>query len=244
MANDVIERLKQVQRTPGSLGVSTFRAEGTLDANSPGERSLIAEFTAGTVHAIRDDLPFPVAVPAYEKFVTDGTADNAETFNLSHDLLDAPYVESIAVWNGGSLVQPDSVDYDADAFTITDAGTASNLHVYYISSAPATIEIVKATPSGQNATTGELYSSNLGLVHTTNQSEQPETFEFSHNSEPFVAQDMKVQIYLNAPYQVRFEDADGDGSEPTNALLEIPVFRGKDTVPGLGQLIKAEMGQR
>jgi hypothetical protein len=55
---------------------------------------------------------------------------------------------------------------------------------------------------------------------------------------------MRLNVYVKASYEVRFEDAAGDGATPDNMLLHVPVQRGTRNVPGLKQVIKADMGSR
>jgi len=84
---DLMARLAAVSRHAASLSPRQFDTE----ANTPGEFSQIASYTADAVLGIRTgrDNPLRVAIPAFQSFTTDGTAGNTETFNLGHDLVDA-----------------------------------------------------------------------------------------------------------------------------------------------------------
>jgi hypothetical protein len=239
MSDDLIERLQQAERTPGTI----VPAEMDTSVNSQGQRSRIARYRADAAVMLRGDKPFRLALPAYYGDTTDGTADNTETFSLPHSVVDAPATQSVVVWLDGDYYgAPDAVDYQNDTIDVTDAGTGSNLHVYYISDAPATLEIRKAVPDSSTSSSKRVYKTNAALVHGTKQSEQPEYLNIgSTQLGGFVAADMTVDVYVDAPYNVRFSDPDGDGTEPTNAMLNLPVFEGRREIRGLKAAVKAEM---
>ncbi len=247
MQEQLQKRLAATAASPTTLTPRTFREEGTVDANVTGKRSRIARLRANTLLRLHDGRsnPFRVAVPAYESFTSDGTADNTETFDLSHDVLNAPVTQSVDVWLGGSHYgNPDAVDFDAGTVDVTDSGTDSTVHVWYTSSEAATLELVKSTPNAGTNSSQELYSENLRLVHQTEQQEQAEFLKLNQTPlQEWVAEDMALDVYARAPYSIRFEDPDGDGAYPTNALLNLPAHEAKDTVPGMAQAVRDDMGQ-
>ncbi|WP_225334910.1 hypothetical protein [Halomicrobium urmianum] len=243
MNQDLRNRLGKVDRRPGHV---TPEDMGTQSVNTQGQRSRILRDYMDTPHMVRQGRrnPFRVAVPAYEGFTTNATADDTETFSLTHSVVDAPITQSVVVWIGGTYYgTPDSVDYAANEITVTDSGTGNNLHVYYISDAPATMEVRKAVPESSSDASQGLWKDNLGLVHPSPQQEQPEFFDLGDSpGQPWLASDMTLDVYLNAPYTVRWSDPDGDGATPTNALLNVPVKIGSREVPGLTAAIKQDMG--
>lgn len=248
-AQDVIDDLREVSRTPGTIGPERIRDEAAdLTVNTTGSRSRIVSLPVDSVHRIREGRsnPFRVAVPAYEQFSSDGTGGNTETFNLSHDLIQCPNTEDVVVYIGGTYYgAPDAVDYANDSIDVTDAGSNNNVHVWYMPGETATLEVYKATPSSSASANEELYSRPLNLVNQTKQAEQPEFFELDQSPlQSFLASDMRLNVYVKAPYEVRFEDAAGDGATPTNMLFHVPVQRGSNTVPGLKGVIKSDMGSR
>lgn len=247
-AQDVIDDLRDVSRTSGGIGPTNFRAEADTSVNTTGSRSRIAELPVETVHQIRTGRsnPFRLAVPAYEQFSSDGTGGNTETFNLSHDLIECPNTQDVLVYIGGSYYgNPDAVDYANDSIDVTDPGSNNNVHVWYMPGDTATLEVYKATPSSSASANEELYTEALNLANQTKQAEQPEYFELGQSAlQPFLASDMRLNVYVKAPYEVRFEDPAGDGATPDNMLLHIPVKRGGTTVAGLKSLIKSDMGSR
>ncbi|KAA9399675.1 hypothetical protein [Haloarcula sp. CBA1129] len=239
----LMERLDNASRQPGHITPDEMETA----VNSQGQRSRIGRYRATTAHMLREGRsnPLKLAIPAYESFATNATADDTETFNLGHSVTDSPVTQAVVVWLDGEYYgTPDSVDYDADTIDVTDTGTESTVHVYYISDAAASLEIRKAA---SNADTGSqrVYTGNLGLVHNAPQIEQPEYLRLTqtplHN---WVGTDMTVDVYLDAPYTVRWTDNDGDGTEPTNALLHVPAMVGQSEINGLTSAVSADMGRQ
>ncbi|MDG5778199.1 hypothetical protein VB773_01445 [Haloarculaceae archaeon H-GB2-1] len=239
--SDLKQRLNKASRQPGHIAPADMETE----VSSQGVRSEIAAYTAATAHMLRPRQPFRVAVPAYEKFTSDGSADNTETFSLTHSVVDSPATQSVVVWLDGEYYgAPDSTDFDADEIDVTDSGTGSNVHVYYISDAPATLELRKSVPASSTDSSQQVYKGNVGLVHGTKQTEQPEYLDLNETPlHAWLGTDMTLTAYIDAPYTVRFEDGDGDGTEPTNALLNVPAYIGQSEVAGLTSAIKQDMSQ-
>ncbi|MFC7193730.1 hypothetical protein ACFQL4_02265 [Halosimplex aquaticum] len=247
MSEQILKQLSQMGRNPGNIGVQTLIDQGETYSSTTGENSEIAELPITTAHRVREgrDNPFRVAIPAYEKFTTDGTAGNTETFNLSHDIIKCPNTQDIVVWEGGTYVgQPDAVDYANDSFDYTDDATANSLHVWYMPDGGATLEIQKAVPSGGSSGSQRLYEGSLSLINKTDQTEQPEFFSLDETQlHGWLPTDIKLEVYIRAPYTVRFTDPDGDGAQAPNARLSIPVFKGQDSVSGFAGLVKTDMSQ-
>ncbi|GGL57928.1 hypothetical protein [Halocalculus aciditolerans] len=238
---DALTRVQNAQGTPGELAQDDFETQ----ASTPGQSSRVARLRADYWHRIRSGRsnPFRVAIPAYEGFTSDGTADNTETFSLSHELVETPNTQDVVVWLDGTYYgTPDAIDYDANTVDVTDSGTDSNVHVWYIVDEAASLSVRKAAPSGTTSASKEIESVSLSRMHLGNQFEQPEYFSFSTELEGYLATEITLDVYVNAPYEVRFEDPDGDGASATNLLLSIPVERGSETIPGLKSAVKADMG--
>lgn len=239
----LMNRLADARRQPGHITPD----EMDKSVNSQGQRSRIGRYRATTAHMLREGRqnPLKIAVPAYESFTTNATADDTETFNLAHSVTDTPVTQPVVVWLDGTYYgTPDAVDFDADTIDVTDSGTASNVHVYYISDAAASLEIRKAA---SNADTGSqrVYTGNLGLIHEAPQIEQPEYLRLNQTPlHPWIGTDMTVDVYLDAPYTVRWTDNDGDGTEPTNALLHVPAMIGQSEISGLTSAVGADMGRQ
>ncbi|MFC7226309.1 hypothetical protein N0B31_02755 [Salinirubellus salinus] len=238
-SNGVRRRLSDLGRRRDELSPDDFETA----VNSQGKDSVVATLQADAVLALMSGRahPLKLAVPAYESFTTDGTADNTETFTLTHDIVDSPDTLDAVVWLDGTYYgTPDSIDYSTGDIDVTDSGTNSTVHVYYVSGKAATLNLRKVAADGN--TREDLFTVNPALVHQTNQAEQPEFLTLDESqAQPFVAADMSLEVVVNAPYTVRYTDPDGDGTEPTNALLSIPVQRGEGVIDGLAPEIKAHM---
>jgi len=241
MNEELERRLQQTNRNTGTIVPDDM----DTSVNSQGQRSEIGEYQAQTATLLRPGMPLRVAVPAYYGDTTNATADDTETFTLPFSVVDAPVTQSVVVWLDGTYYgTPDSVDYGANEITVTDSGTGSNLHVYYISDAAATLELRKSVPSSSTSGAQQVYKSNLALVHPTKQTEQPEDLDVNDTElHPWLGTDMTLTAYIEAPYTVRWTDPDGDGTEPTNAMLNVPAMIGANEVPGLTSAVKQDMGE-
>jgi hypothetical protein len=171
---------------------------GDLDPqdNVPGERSLIASYKPDRPIALRE-REYDLHLVAYESFTTDGSADNTETFNLSHDLYDAASVPDDFLLNeSGNVVSPDSVDYANDSFDYTDDGTDNTLHAYYVVADQARVEIQKASPKGS---VESIVERDAGLINRREQTRDPLAFGFDHPLEGLIPADWRLEIYVDAP---------------------------------------------
>ena len=230
----VANGLQAVGRDRRNLGPRDFE----WSVNSMGKRSRIARLRADVAHKLlgrESDRPLELALPAYESLgPTDGSAGDTETFTLSHGLLDCPNTQNVVVWLDGDYYgTPDAVN--GSDIDVTDSGTNSTVHVFYIPNKAGTIEIEKAT-EGSTDTSKNLKTVSVKTLHRKNLSEQPEFFRFTDGSDPleaFVAGDMTLDVYADVPYVTRYEDPDGDGAVATNALLNLSAYQGRDVVPGL-----------
>ena len=214
--------------------------------NSQGSLSNIATLVADTALALRTGRrnPLRIAIPAYQSFTTAGDGSD-QTFNVTHDLAECPDTQDVVVWFDDAYQgSPKSVNHDTNEFTVSGPGSAVTVHAYYIAGDAASFEIRKKTPSAKTTNSEKLYEVNLGLLHDANQSEQPEFLELNESPlQRFLASDMELTARLKAPYQVRWTDPDGDGTEPTNALLQVPAQKSNGEIEGLRSAISADMGR-
>ncbi|WP_232703150.1 hypothetical protein [Halobacterium wangiae] len=242
--NKVKKTLQETGRDRRNLSPQSFE----WSPGSMGQRTRIARLRADTAHKLlgkQSGKTLEVALPAYEGLgPTNGTADDQETFTVSHGILDCPNTQNVVVYLDGDYYgTPDSVDLSTGDIDVTDPGTASTVHVFYIPDKAGTIEIEKAL-DGSTSTSKNLKTLSAKNIHRKNLSEQPEFFEFTDAEdglEPFVAADMTLDVYVDVPYVVRFEDPDGDGAMATNALLNFSAYQGRDVVPGLMGAVKESM---
>jgi len=247
MPGNTQKAVRRLKNTPNQRKPAITPGDFEQTANTTGELSRVLRFRPNTPHAIRGGKhnPFYFALPAYESFNSDTTADNAETFTLSHSVVDTPNTQAVLVWLDGTRYgKPDSVDYGTNEITVTDSdATTSTVHVYYISDAPAEVSIEKRV-AGANSATAQLWSGVVPSLHNADQSKgQPPHFRFGTDVlERFIAADMTLDVKVKAPYTVKFRE-DTDGTQADNALFNIPANEAQDTVPGLKQAIKASMSR-
>ena len=224
-------RLENATRRPDELSPADF----DTSAGSIGRESIVAEIKADTALALRDG-PIKLAVPAYESFETDGDG-STQTFALSHGIIESPDTQDAVVWFGGEYQGVPTIDHDNDEITVDGPGEVVDVHVFYLSPKPATIEIRKSNAEGNSYR--DLWDGNLGLIQQTDQNEQPEVVRYGGGLRRFVATDMNLEIMVDAPYTVKFET--DDGAEATNALLELRIFRTDRTIEGLNRAVVDRM---
>jgi len=243
----VAQRAANTAFRPGTVGAKQFRsAAATTNMTTTGEESLLASLPVPTARALLQgsNNPMKVALPAYEAFETDGTADNSETFGLSYDLIECPNTQNLVLYNGGTKVKADSVDVAGDSFDYTDSGSNNTLHVFYMVSDTATVEIRKAAPSGSASSSEDLYSAPLHHINRQDQTDQPQYLDLSDNQyAPWVPSDFTIEVYVNGTYPVALTDPDGDGAVAHNALLQIPAKKAQSEIDGLGAVIRESMGR-
>jgi hypothetical protein len=242
LADIVVERLRNAQTNDGHLK----RRDFDFSQGTPSTRSVIAEWQAERAYGIRDSKPFDLSIMAVETKTTDGNAGDTETFNLSHDLLSSNVVgESLVLYEGNQLVQPDSVDYAANSFDYTDDGTNNDLAVFYAAGDQALVSIQKVAPNG---TPEELFAGDISQIHRRDQNERPLTMDLDRSPfQPIVPTDFRLEVAVNAPYTASYvADPDGDGTDVTaaNSLLDIPVTGAASSIPDLGTVVRNDMASR
>ncbi|WP_435362753.1 hypothetical protein [Haloarchaeobius sp. DYHT-AS-18] len=231
---------KQLDNAPWRPGYISLR-DWSFSANTTGEKSVVATYAAPRPIRLREDREMDLAVPAYESFTVDGTADNTETFNLANDLLDTPVTEALVLWEDGSPVQPDSVDYANNSFDYTSSNTGTTLDVYYIPRNPASVEFEKVAPGGGSTIKQPLFEIPTAIAHTRDQSKDPLSFDLGRTPlQDAVPRKWVVQVSVNAPYTVKFEESTR-GTSATNALLSVPRAQTESRIPGLKDAVKADI---
>lgn len=226
-----VEALAEVPTGTNRLSTNDFDQEdGVTD-----ERTLVASHQFNRPIAIKDGEVLDIDFLAYESFETDNTADNEETFNLGHDVIDSPSVpQDFILYNGGSRVASGdvSVDYGADTFDYTDSGTENTLHAFYVAGDQATLEVRKTAPNGTHETLDEY---DLSLVNRRNQNKEPIRFDADHQLQGVIPTDWTLDFYIDAPYVVSWGiDVDDDGEDeatPTQQILSFPIRRSEQNIP-------------
>ena len=237
-AQQIKQALASVPRAKQKLSGSQM----DLQANTTGDPSVVAEYQVNRPIGLRNGKPYEVDIPAYESFTSDGTGGDSETFNLNHDLVDAESVPNdvVVYIEGTGYVQPDSVDYANNAVDATDPNTDNPVHIWYMAGDQARIVVRKTSPKGVPEDVDE---DDMGLKNLRNQHKDPLRFDFERPYAGVIPTDWKVQIRIDAPYNVSWSEAGGDAT-PTNARISLPIFRARDNSPGLGSFIGQLAGGR
>lgn len=235
-------KLKAADWVPGSITLREFDTQ----SSTPGETSVVAEIKLGRPLQLRDDpdSELRLALPAYEHFTTNGTADEQETFELGHNLVESPTTQDLLIWEDGAVVQPDSIDYGENTFDYTSSGTETDLDVFYIARNPASIEIRKTAPGAGGKVNQTLKEAQTAILHTRDQAQQEVRFGFERTPlQPYLPRKFKLQVVVDAPYTVAFEAPERANGTPRarNALLSLPRFQTEARIEGLGAAVKQDM---
>lgn len=245
LSNTLKQRLEAASRDTTNMSPADFESS----PGTNGVRSRIFRFRADVAHKLLgrpSSARLEVALPAYEQLgPTNGTADDAETFNVSKTPLDNPNTQNCVVWLDGTYYgAPDNDDFlSTGTVDVTDSGTGSAVHVWYFPEAAGTIEIEKAY-GGSTSSSKTLKTFSVSQLHQRNLSEQPEFFEFTDAEdalEAFIAGDMTLDVYVDVPYVTRYEDSNGDGAHATNALLNFRTLQAQSRIKGLKDAVTASM---
>lgn len=240
MANDMFQAA--VERLTSTPAQRTFlrRTDFQLQQSVANQRTRVARYQAPNPFALRTDAATRLVFVAAEEFTTDGTADNQETFTLSHDLIKSPNTEDLVLYEGGNVVQPDSVDYGADSFTYTDDATGSTLYAYYVPRDPVSVQIEKTAPPSEGDLSYTLFDGATSLIHVRNQNKEPIRFDAAHPLDLVVPKKWHLDVYADGPVAFDWEE-DTDGTTAVNAILSVPIVQATREVPGLEQAVKQRM---
>ena len=239
MFDTIITQLRNMQGTPARLKRDDF----DLGSAESGSRSLIASFQAPNPLVLRQDRPLRLAIPAFETFTSAGQA-GAQTFELSHDLLESPQSRDLLVFADGSKVSPGSVDYGANSFEYTDGGNAQDLAAYYISGADCPLEIEKQAPSTHGSVSERIFEEPMELMHQRDQDEEPRHFEIGETElMRVVPKDWRVNVYADPEYEINFAD-DATGTRARNAIISLPYVQGSQDLEGLARAVAHDIINR
>ncbi|ELY67701.1 hypothetical protein [Natrinema versiforme] len=238
----VEKQLENASWVPGSVSLREFNTQ----AGTPGEESVVAEIETGRALQLRDDpdAELRLVLPAHEHFTTNGTADEQESFDLGHNLIESPTTQDFLLWEDGSVVQPDSIDYDANSFDYTSSGTNTDLDVFYVARNPASVEIRKTAPGAGGKVNQTLKEAQTAILHTRDQAQQEITFGFDRTPlQPYLPRKFRLQVAVDAPYTVAFEAPERANGTPraNNALLSLPRYQTEARIEGLGTRVKQDM---
>jgi len=236
MSSDLTKRLRQTPATNQRLKKDEF----ALTDGAANQRSLIAEYQVPSPTVLRRQTPIRFAVTTVEEFETDGSGSQ-QTFGLSNDVIETPNTVSVALYEAGSRVRPDSVDYSSNEITYTGSGSEEYLHAHYVARDPAQIEIQRQAPKSQGSISDVVFDDPTSLLHVRDQNEDPPTFDGRSLLDYTVPKNWKLQIYANSPYPVQWDDSgesNSQGTVATNAIVSLPVRRADSDVQGLSRATK------
>lgn len=233
-AQDVAAAMRQMAGKNTRFTQSDF----DLSANETGARSLIASRQAIRPLVVRENQPYDVHIPVYRSYTTDGTAGDTETIALNHNVIDADGVaEDAVVYMSGTDATADAtVDYTNNEIDLANTDADANVDIWYISDEQARLEIRKTAPQNYYA---DLDERDAGMVNLRDQSRDPLTFDFGDEFGGAVPTDWKVQIYVDAPYPVKWEGT-GD-AKARNALISLPVHRKNSELEPLETVVKGRL---
>lgn len=235
------ERFQRADLTKGPLSKDKF----DLSSDTANERTSIAEFEAPYPFAFRES-EVRLAFTTKDTFTTGG-AGAQETFTVSNGLAETANTQALLVWSDEagadySVVQPDSIDYDADSFDYTDSGAVEELDVYYVPSDPLLIEVWKEKPGNTGAIGEMVYDDYTADLHIRDQNESAPKMTFNKSPlQPVVPRKWSVKVYSNGNYALAWKD-DTNGTYASNAVMNFPVLRAGRDVDGLGRAVTQDIG--
>lgn len=236
-----VRAVQKAPKRPEPLGTDQM----TLTNGTANQRSLVAEYKAATPLVLDATKVLRYVLTAYEGDQTPGDGSTT-TYPLAQDAIDTPNTTSFALFEGANQVAADSVDYAADSYDYTGPGAVENLHAFYVAADQLDVEIVKQAPDSQGKLEQRVYSGQGGLVHQANQFKQNggESWDVSRSDNPLkavVPRKWKLQVYAKAAYAVSWDDSDDantDGVDAPNALLNLPVARLTSQIDGLSSAVR------
>lgn len=213
-----------------------------LTNGAAGERSLVASVKAEVPFRIRGGVPGRLAFATAEEFTTDGTADDTETFNLSSTIVESPNTTSFVLFDDGQRVNADAVDYGANSFDYTDPEGGSTLTAFYVARDPGPVVIEKEAPKTQSSVTEEVYEDITAAIHERDQNKEPVVFEFDKPMAGVVPKNWRLNIYVDAPAAVAWNDAglaNPQGAVAPNPIINLPIRQYERSVDGLADGVVA-----
>jgi hypothetical protein len=232
----IMDQLKQVPASSTQLKRQQFN----LTNGTANQRTKIAEYQAESPMFLRPDAPMRLAFTVVEQFQTPGDGTQT-TYDLSSDVLQTPNTVPLALFEAGSRIQPDSIDYAGDSFTYTGPGSAEYLHAVYVPRDATRIDIERQAPRSQGGVNDVPYDDVTSLLHERNQNKEPPTMDADHLLDLVIPRKWKLQVYAEGPVGFDWDDsstANAQGVTASNAILTVPVRKATTDVKGLSQAVK------
>lgn len=239
-AQEMLETLKALPSTAQRLK----RRDFDLTNGASGSRTKIASYTAESPLAFRAG-DVRLMFVTVEEFQTDGSG-NTQTFNLSNNVISTANTTDFVLFEAGTRVQADSVDYAADTFDYTGPGSQEYLHACYVPRDPVEVEVQKTAPKAMGKVEEVIYDDATSILHERNQNKEPPELDFRGRTPltPVVPRKWSIDIYQNGPVPFEWDDsaeANSQGVTATNPVISLPVNRAKSDVEGLAQAVKEDI---
>lgn len=248
-----VTAVRQASKSRKPLTVSDL----TTTNGTANKESLIAQTKLQMPVVLDTARALRLAVTAYDSFQTDGSGGDAETFNLSQSIVDTPNTDALALYEGGNVVQPDSVDYHANSVTYTDDGTNNVLHAFYVSDDPVEVTIKKRAPVGAGEVADPVFTAQLASAHIREQFKSGGQLSWDVPAEVsgrdetallkgVVPEKWTLEMYASGGYGVTWDDSDdsangSDGTTASNALVTLPVAELGSRISGLGSAVQQQI---
>lgn len=232
--------VQQLEETPGR-SQHLSRTDMDLTDGTAGERSLVASYKASIPLAVLEDAAARLMFVTAEEFTTDGTTGNTETFSLAHNAVETKNTQNFVLYEDGARVQPDAVDYAADSFDYTDDEASSTLHAFYVARDPGAVTIEKVAPKAGSQVSEQIGEDTTSGLADRDQNKEPVEFDFMGPLEGVVPTNWKLNIYVDSPAAVRWDDSNlttTNDDEATNAIVDLPIYQFRSNVPGLEKAVK------
>lgn len=236
---NVVQRLQQADGDRKTLGKGAM----TLTDGVANEETIVATYEADVPFVVRDDIGSRIQFVTAEEFTTDGTAGNTETFSLGYNLVETKNTQNLILYDDGGRVQPDSINYSGDSFDYTDGATGSTLHAFYVARDPGSVRVEKQAPKTSSQISDDLTEDTTSGLSDRDQNKQPVEFEFTHPLDGVVPTNWKLNITVDAPAPVRWDDDNlttTNGDEASNALVSIPIFQYEENIRNLEEAVKRQ----
>jgi len=222
-----VQAMREMPARPQELDLTDL----TQTQNTKNERSKILEYKATRPFAIREGAPYDLNLVAYEKFTNSTGANDQTTYNLSHNIIDADGVAApLVLFQSGTAVSEDSIDYGADSFDYTDDGSGDPLDAYYVVADKARAVFRRKAPKNKHSDMMEL---DAGFANRRDQRKDPITFDFNHPVEAIVPKDYKLQVKVDSSFTIQWQDGTRTNATADNLHLSVPVTRANSPINGL-----------
>lgn len=239
MMEAILDELREIETEPTTLSRANF--DGAPYAAGSDETAIL-EYKTDQPFALRNGARYRIVPVVRETFTTDGTGGNTETFNLGSDLIESDVSDDLVLYDDGTQVSPDSIDYAADSFDYTDADTGSDLTVYYVAQTQANLKLKKVGPGGSNGET--LVRHDAGLLNRRDPNRDPLSFEMDASPlQAVVPKDYTLKWTIDGSYSAGW-DPDTD-PEPVNLIVSMPINRAQvEQVDGLASAVAVDSSER